>query len=92
MRLLPTLVLLPALLLGGASGAVSPVAAIVRDGEWRWPVDVPRQVIRPFLAPPVEWGAGHRGVDLAAGTTLLAPADGIGAVLRYAPTLHDAAG
>jgi len=31
-----------------------------------WPVDGPRVVIRAYLAPPTPYGAGHRGVDLAA--------------------------
>ncbi|WAB82889.1 peptidoglycan DD-metalloendopeptidase family protein [Microcella daejeonensis] len=36
------------------------------DPGWRWPVDGPRLVERPFLAPPTPYAAGHRGVDLAA--------------------------
>jgi len=44
---------------------------------WLWPVEVPRQIVRPFLAPATDYGAGHRGIDIAAGTALLAPADGI---------------
>lgn len=36
------------------------------------------EVARPFVAPPSPWGAGHRGVDLAAapGSTITAPAEG----------------
>ncbi|MER3387079.1 M23 family metallopeptidase [Microcella pacifica] len=35
-------------------------------GAWTWPVEGPRVVLRPFLAPPTPYGAGHRGADLAA--------------------------
>lgn len=31
---------------------------------WMWPVPGPRRVVRPFIAPPTPYGAGHRGVDL----------------------------
>ncbi len=55
----------------------APSTVVVRDGGWSWPTDAPRRVIRPFIAPPVKWGSGHRGVDLAAGDTLLAPAAGV---------------
>jgi len=86
MRSLAALVLIPALLLGSGSARAEPSAATVRDDAWSWPADVPRQVIRPFIAPPVKWGAGHRGIDLATGTTLHAPADG---VVRFAGTVVD---
>jgi murein DD-endopeptidase MepM/ murein hydrolase activator NlpD len=33
---------------------------------WMWPVAGPRRVVRPFIAPPTPYGAGHRGVDLGA--------------------------
>lgn len=47
--------------------------------SWAWPLDAPRQVIRPFEAPATRYSAGHRGVDIAAagGTAVLAPADGV---------------
>ncbi len=35
-------------------------------GSWRWPLEPRPAVSRPFRAPPTPWGAGHRGVDLAA--------------------------
>jgi murein DD-endopeptidase MepM/ murein hydrolase activator NlpD len=39
----------------------------VPSGEWRWPLGPPTpQVVRGFSPPPVPWGPGHRGVDLAA--------------------------
>jgi len=55
----------------GPSTAASPVtvastvSAPAAPG-WIWPVAGPRVVERPFLAPPTPYGAGHRGVDLAA--------------------------
>jgi len=55
-------------------------------GSWRWPTDATRQVIRGFVAPAERWSAGHRGVDIAAGTQLRAPADGI---VRYAGWVVD---
>ncbi|HXF71486.1 MAG TPA: M23 family metallopeptidase, partial [Actinomycetota bacterium] len=46
-------------------------------GAWIWPVRGP--VIRPFDPPEDPYGAGHRGIDIAAppGTMVLAPADGV---------------
>jgi len=62
---------------GGAGSGARTVADVVRDGAWSWPVEGVRQVIRPFIAPAERWSAGHRGVDLAAGELLLAPANGV---------------
>ncbi|PJJ71783.1 peptidase M23-like protein [Diaminobutyricimonas aerilata] len=44
---------------------------------WRWPV-APR-LVRPYLAPPTPYAAGHRGIDLAAspGDEVRAVADGV---------------
>ena len=47
---------------------------------WVWPVDGQRIVVRPFLAPPTPYGAGHRGVDLAAvhnGVAVVAVTSGV---------------
>ena len=33
---------------------------------WGWPLDPEPAVVVSFRAPPTPWGAGHRGVDLAA--------------------------
>jgi murein DD-endopeptidase MepM/ murein hydrolase activator NlpD len=46
---------------------------------WAAPVDGGLQVTRPFDAPVDRWGAGHRGVDLAAapGTVVRAAGDGV---------------
>lgn len=40
---------------GGWSGAV----------RYAWPTGDPAPVLRGFDPPPVRWGSGHRGVDLA---------------------------
>ena len=48
--------------------ALAPAAAVA----YRAPV--PGAVVRPFVAPPTPYAAGHRGVDLAA-----APGDVVGA-------------
>ena len=63
----------PALALMGTDAEPSP------GGAWTWPVDGPREVTEPFLAPAHEYGPGHRGVDItaAAGTTVRAPAPGV---------------
>ncbi|NNM45565.1 M23 family metallopeptidase [Knoellia koreensis] len=47
-------------------------------GRWRWPILPRPPVARPFDAPSSTWGAGHRGVDLAApeATDVRAVADG----------------
>lgn len=34
--------------------------------DWRWPVDPPVEVLRPFDPPEQRWLPGHLGVDLAA--------------------------
>lgn len=73
-RLLALLVSL-ALLTGGGAGDSPEVAGY----PWRWPVAGARSVIEPFRAPAHDYGSGHRGMDVAAdaGTTVIAPADGI---------------
>lgn len=64
--------------------AAPPLAPIPPSGEalapserFSWPVS-PHVVVRRFDAPDVKWGAGHRGVDLAAapGTMVRAPSAG----------------
>jgi murein DD-endopeptidase MepM/ murein hydrolase activator NlpD len=55
------------------AGGVSPASA---SGTWLWPVSGP--VIRAFDPPDDPYGAGHRGIDIAApfGTPFQAPAPG----------------
>jgi murein DD-endopeptidase MepM/ murein hydrolase activator NlpD len=43
---------------------------------WTWPVD-PVQVVVPYVAPAHAYGAGHRGIDVAADGDVHAPADGV---------------
>lgn len=47
--------------------------------EWEWPVGPGRSIVRPFIAPPTPYSAGHRGIDIAAdpATAVVAPADGV---------------
>lgn len=56
----------------------SSLSAVPR-GRWTWPLLPRPEVVGRFDAPEVRWGAGHRGVDLAAtvGQEVLAPADGM---------------
>src|SRR4051794_39637219 len=60
---------------GRLVGAPPPTAA---RSAWVWPLEPRPAVARPFHAPPTPWGAGHRGVDLAArvGQPVRAPAAG----------------
>lgn len=45
---------------------------------WRWPSDGHRVIVTPYRAPAHDYGAGHRGLDLATapGAVIRAPADG----------------
>lgn len=60
---------------GSAGSAVQPVAP---QRGWTWPVGPIHVLVHAFDPPGSRWGAGHRGVDLAAtaGQSVLAPADG----------------
>ncbi len=58
--------LLTALLAGLLVGA-GRAAASAPAGDWVWPVGGSHAVLRPFAPPAERYGAGHRGVDLAAG-------------------------
>ncbi|THG32059.1 M23 family metallopeptidase [Naasia lichenicola] len=68
------------------SGASLPADA-ARPGSWRWPVSAPL-IVEPYDPPATRYGAGHRGVDLAAavGSSVVAPADG---VISFAGTVGD---
>ncbi|MGN6242701.1 MAG: murein hydrolase activator EnvC family protein [Motilibacteraceae bacterium] len=64
---------------GRTSGTTASPGTAVRATSWLPPVGVlPVAVVRPFLAPPGPYAAGHRGVDLAAaaGDPVRAPAAG----------------
>jgi murein DD-endopeptidase MepM/ murein hydrolase activator NlpD len=64
-------------LLVGASLAGAPAAPAGSSASWGWPVIGP--VVRGFDPPETPFGAGHRGIDVAApvGTTVLAPESGV---------------
>ncbi len=73
--------LLTAITGGGASPAVA-----APEPPWSWPVDGPRVIERGYAAPATPYGRGHRGIDIRAGATLTAPADG---VVRFAGIVVD---
>jgi murein DD-endopeptidase MepM/ murein hydrolase activator NlpD len=52
--------------------------SIARAEVWVWPVQ-PFRLERPFVAPPHEYGPGHRGIDLTVlGENIVrAPAEGV---------------
>ncbi|MHB1173403.1 MAG: M23 family metallopeptidase [Lacisediminihabitans sp.] len=82
LAMLLTLVVLAVLVVSPASAAARLSAAQPAAGaapSWSWPIDPPRVIVRPFIAPETPYSAGHRGIDLAAaaGTTIYAPADGV---------------
>lgn len=64
------------------------VASPAPRAAWDWPVTPRPSIVRAFDPPAVPWGSGHRGVDLdvAIGSTVLAPADG---TVIYAGMLVD---
>lgn len=57
---------------GAVSGAVS------GGLPWLWPVAAPHPLVASFVAPATRYGAGHRGIDVAAaaGMPIVSPADG----------------
>lgn len=63
-----------------ASWASPPPSSPTTDGDWELPTQTGApEVLRPFSAPPAPWAAGHRGVDLGAGSagaSIRAPASG----------------
>jgi murein DD-endopeptidase MepM/ murein hydrolase activator NlpD len=72
------MVLLAGIVLTLVLGAPWPADG-VPVASWSWPVAPPRTIVRPYLAPPTPYGAGHRGIDISApeGAPVLAPDDGI---------------
>jgi murein DD-endopeptidase MepM/ murein hydrolase activator NlpD len=67
-------VLIPGGPAGAETGATSSTPPV-----WAWPVGPGHSIVRGFVAPLSEYGAGHRGIDIAAptGTTVTAPDDGV---------------
>jgi len=47
------------------------------SAQWHWPTTGNHDVLRDFRAPLTPWGAGHRGLDLAASSeAVFAPTSG----------------
>lgn len=63
--------------LSPAQSGAAPAPPGPAYGTYDWPVD--GSVIRPFEPPESPYGAGHRGIDIAApaGTVVRAAADGV---------------
>ncbi|CAO1652530.1 Peptidase M23 domain-containing protein [Salinibacterium sp. NYA9b] len=57
---------------GASANATTPT-------DWDWPVEAPHPIIRPYIAPDTAYSAGHRGIDIGAGTTteVRAPSAGV---------------
>lgn len=57
----------------------APLVTAPLAARWSWPVAAPHPIARQYAAPANPYAAGHRGVDIgaAAGTRVLAPADGV---------------
>ena len=72
----PAVILFGLLLAAGSAPATA--RAEPPPGPTGWPLPGAIQVLRPFDPPAERWGAGHRGVDLAAaaGSPVLAAAGG----------------
>ena len=62
-----------------ADAAAQGAVPLSRATPWQWPIAAPRVVVRPFVAPASQYGAGHRGIDIAApsGAAVFAPVDGV---------------
>ena len=68
-------------------GALALVAMLAAAPAWTWPT-ASHAVVRGFEAPPTEYAAGHRGIDVVVpvGSDVHAVADG---VVAFAGTVVD---
>lgn len=48
----------------GAGSAANSTHVGATGAVWSWPVPQPRRLVRAFEAPPHQYGAGHRGLDI----------------------------
>lgn len=62
-------------------GSIAQAAGILArpKARWAWPVSPPHSLMRNFEAPPSEFAAGHRGIDISAevGSIVVAPEAGV---------------
>ena len=75
----PDMTIIAPTMLAGAVAATSLVSVpTAADGSWVWPLDPRPAVVEAFDPPDEEYGAGHRGIDLAGavGDDVRAVADG----------------
>jgi murein DD-endopeptidase MepM/ murein hydrolase activator NlpD len=79
MRLLSALLLVLLAVPGAPAGTAI-------GGSWSWPTDARPSLVRQYIAPATPYGPGHRGIDVRAGPSLIAPADG---VVHFAGTVVD---
>jgi murein DD-endopeptidase MepM/ murein hydrolase activator NlpD len=64
-----------------AAAGTDPAGSVQRpSSQWQWPLEPVPAVVRRFQPSPTPWGAGHRGVDLAARTREPVRAAGAGVV------------
>ncbi len=63
-----------------AAGSGTGLGRPVPRSRWQWPLEPVPAVVRRFQPSPTPWGAGHRGVDLAARTGEPVRAAGAGVV------------
>lgn len=79
--------------LTGAGSATTPGAATMlaraTQAAWVWPVDGERWILRDFVAPPSAYGAGHRGVDLAARAEHATVHSPVGGVVHFSGVVVD---
>jgi murein DD-endopeptidase MepM/ murein hydrolase activator NlpD len=72
-----------------AASASTSALGRATQSDWVWPVDGERWVLRDFVAPPSAYGAGHRGVDLAARAEHATVRSPVGGVVHFAGVVVD---